>query len=46
MGIARFDMKYATGPQLHGDLMDGIRLYGEKVAPMVRDMLATDRVVA
>ncbi|WP_103334263.1 LLM class flavin-dependent oxidoreductase [Pseudotabrizicola formosa] len=44
--IQRFDMKYATGPQPHGDLMDCIRLYGETVIPMVRDMLASDRAVA
>ena len=46
LGIARFDMKYATGPQPHTGLMEGIRLYGEKVIPMVRDMLATDLRVA
>ena len=39
LGIQRFDMKYSTGPVPHGDLMDCIRLYGEKVIPMVRDML-------
>lgn len=44
--IDRFDMKYATGPQPHEALMDGIALYGETVIPMVRDMLATDRAVA
>jgi probable LLM family oxidoreductase len=40
LGIQRFDMKYSTGPVQHGQLMDCIRLYGEKVIPMVRDMLA------
>ena len=40
LGIQRFDMKYSTGPVPHGDLMDCIRLYGEKVIPMVQDMLA------
>ncbi len=39
LGIQRFDMKYATGPVPHGQLMDCIRLYGEKVIPMVREML-------
>ena len=39
LGIQRFDMKYSTGPVPHGDLMDCIRLYGDKVIPMVRDML-------
>jgi len=40
LGIQRFDMKYSTGPVPHGDLMTCIGLYGEKVIPMVRDMLA------
>lgn len=44
--IQRFDMKYSTGPQPHGALLDCIRLYGEKVIPMVQDILATDRVPA
>lgn len=44
--VQRFDMKYATGPQPHGALLECIRLYGEKVMPMVRDMLATDRLSA
>jgi probable LLM family oxidoreductase len=42
LGLARFDMKYSTGPMPHGQLMEGIRLYGEKVIPMVREMLALD----
>lgn len=46
LGVQRFDMKYATGPQPHGELLECIRLYGEKVIPMVRDMLASDRVSA
>lgn len=44
--IQRFDMKYSTGPQPHGDLVACIRLYGEKVIPMVRDILASDRAAA
>lgn len=44
--VQRFDMKYSTGPQPHHELMACIRLYGEKVIPMVRDMLATDKAVA
>jgi len=40
LGIARFDLKYATGPMPHAQLLDGIRLYGERVIPMVREMLA------
>jgi probable LLM family oxidoreductase len=40
LGLQRFDMKYSTGPVPHADLMTCIRLYGEKVIPMVHDMLA------
>lgn len=40
LGIQRFDMKYSTGPVPHSDLMACLKLYGEKVTPMVRDMLA------
>lgn len=39
LGIDRFDLKYATGPQPHEQLLNCIRLYGEEVIPMVRDML-------
>lgn len=39
LGLQRFDMKYSTGPVPHGDLMTCIRLYGEKVIPMVRNIL-------
>ena len=39
LGIQRFDMKYTTGPVPHSDMMECIRLYGEKVIPMVQDML-------
>jgi probable LLM family oxidoreductase len=42
LGLARFDMKYSTGPMPHSQLMEGIRLYGEKVIPMVREMLALE----
>jgi probable LLM family oxidoreductase len=44
LGLQRFDMKYCTGPVPHDALMTCIQLYGEKVIPMVRDMLASDRV--
>ncbi len=40
LGLQRFDMKYSTGPMPHDQLMEGIRLYGEKVIPMVREILA------
>lgn len=40
LGISRFDLKYSAGPLPHGDLIHAIELYGTKVVPMVRDMLA------
>lgn len=40
LGLQRFDLKYTTGPVPHEQLMDCIRLYGERVIPMVREMLA------
>lgn len=40
LGANRFDMKYATGPMEHSMLMKSIELYGEKVIPMVREMVA------
>ena len=43
LAVQRFDMKYATGPMPHGALVECIGLYGAKVMPMVRDMLASDR---
>ena len=43
LGLQRFDLKYATGSQPHEHMMESIRLYGEKVIPMVRDILASDK---
>jgi hypothetical protein len=40
LGIARFDMKYSSGTLPHDKLMRSIELYGTKVMPLVRDMLA------
>jgi probable LLM family oxidoreductase len=40
LGISRFDMKYSQGTLPHDKLMHSIALYGEKVIPMVREMLA------
>ena len=40
LGLARFQMKYSSGPLPHAQSMQAIRLYGEKVIPMVRDLLA------
>ncbi|GGF87740.1 oxidoreductase [Azorhizobium oxalatiphilum] len=40
IGIDRFDLKYSGGPIPHARQMRCIELYGTKVIPMVRDMLA------
>lgn len=40
LGITRFDLKYANGPMPHAQLMRSIELYGTRVAPLVRDLLA------
>ncbi len=40
LGLDRFEMKYSSGPLPHEALMRSIELYGTRVAPMVRDMLA------
>ncbi|HYP73235.1 MAG TPA: LLM class flavin-dependent oxidoreductase, partial [Microbacterium sp.] len=36
----RFDLKYANGTLSHAKMMRSIELYGTRVAPLVRDMLA------
>jgi probable LLM family oxidoreductase len=40
LGIARFDMKYSSGTLPHDKLLRSIELYGTKVIPLVREMLA------
>lgn len=40
LGIQRFQLKYSAGPLPHDKLMRSIELYGGKVIPLVRDMLA------
>lgn len=40
LGIERFTLKYSAGPLPHDKLMRCIELYGTKVVPMVREMLA------
>ena len=42
--VQRFDMKYSSGPMPHGALLEGIRLYGEQVIPMVQNLLSDARV--
>jgi probable LLM family oxidoreductase len=41
LGIARFDLKYSAGPLSHEKLMRSVELYGTKVIPLVRDLLAS-----
>lgn len=40
LGISRFQMKYSAGPMAHEHLMKSIELYGAKVIPLVRDLMA------
>jgi alkanesulfonate monooxygenase SsuD/methylene tetrahydromethanopterin reductase-like flavin-dependent oxidoreductase (luciferase family) len=40
LGIVRFDLKYSAGTLPHDKLMRCIELYGSKVIPLVREMLA------
>ena len=40
LGVSRFTLKYSAGPQDPAHLLDAIELYGTKVAPRVRELLA------
>ncbi|MDI3470921.1 MAG: putative oxidoreductase [Pseudolabrys sp.] len=40
LGVGRFDMKYSAGPLSHDKMMRCIELYGRKVMPLVRELLA------
>jgi probable LLM family oxidoreductase len=40
LGVDRFDLKYSAGPLPHEASLYAIELYGTKVIPMVRDLLA------
>ncbi|HEU4565382.1 MAG TPA: LLM class flavin-dependent oxidoreductase [Gemmatimonadaceae bacterium] len=40
LGLARFDLKYSSGPLAHGLMMRSIELYGREVIPRVRELLA------
>lgn len=40
LGVERFDLKYSTGPVSHDKLVHALELYGTKVVPMVRELLA------
>jgi probable LLM family oxidoreductase len=41
LSLSRFDMKYSAGGLSHERIMRCISLYGEKVIPLVREMLAS-----
>jgi len=41
LGLSRFDMKYSAGTLPHDRLMTSIELFGTRVAPRVRDLLAS-----
>ncbi len=41
LGLSRFQLKYSAGPVPHDASMEAIGLYGERVIPLVRDMLAS-----
>jgi alkanesulfonate monooxygenase SsuD/methylene tetrahydromethanopterin reductase-like flavin-dependent oxidoreductase (luciferase family) len=40
VGASRFDLKYSNGPMPHSKLMKSIDLYGTKVIPLVKEMMA------
>ena len=46
LGLSRFDLKYSLGTLPHEQLMEGIRLYGTEVAPLVRAQLGATEQVA
>ena len=39
LGLSRFQLKYSAGPVAHAHSMQAIRLYGERVMPMVRELV-------
>ena len=46
LGAARFQLKYSAGPLPHEKLMKSIELYGTKVVPLVKEMVADAKVPA
>lgn len=42
LGISRFQMKYSAGPMEHEKLMRSIELFGTKVIPLVRTLIASE----
>ena len=44
VGAQRFDFKYSNGPMAHSKLMKSIELYATQVVPMVKEILAIEKV--
>lgn len=45
LGLERFTLKIASGPQPHAQQMASVELYGTEVVPRVRELLGSDRKV-
>lgn len=43
LGLARFDLKYSSGPLPHDKMLRSIELYGREVIPRVRAMLSPEQ---
>ncbi|MFH5823643.1 LLM class flavin-dependent oxidoreductase [Georgenia sp. AZ-5] len=43
LGLSRFDLKYSNGTMPHEALLRSIELYGTRVAPRVRELLAAQQ---
>jgi alkanesulfonate monooxygenase SsuD/methylene tetrahydromethanopterin reductase-like flavin-dependent oxidoreductase (luciferase family) len=43
LGLSRFQLKYSAGPLSHANMMRCIELYGTRVVPLAREMLADAR---
>jgi hypothetical protein len=46
LGVARCQLKYSAGPLPHEKLMKSIELYGTRVMPLVRKLLAEAKAPA
>lgn len=46
LGADRFDMKYSAGTTSHENMMKSLELFGTKVIPIVREMVANAKEVA
>ena len=44
LGVARFDLKYSAGTLSHDKMLHAIELYGTRVIPRVRELLAENSV--